>query len=96
VCRNQIAEQIQLGSSGRGEVGAGCGLEAGPAGKLGYPAQQRATESIVFQQPVPVGTQHMTTVAALVRIGHQGRLTTMHDPAVVDLVAADRLAERGT
>lgn len=63
--RDQVAEQVELSGPHGGEARVGRRLETGPAGKAGHSAQQGATEGVVLQQPVPVGAQHVATIATL-------------------------------
>ena len=70
---------------------SGCGPEAPSTRLLGDPAQQDPAEPVVLQQPVPVRAEHGAGVGTL-GPDEPGGSPDRHHPAVVDLVAAHRLA----
>ena len=72
---------------------SGATREPGRAGLPATRAQQRPAEPVVLQQPVPVRAEHGAGVRALAG-SISGGSPERSDPAVVDLVAAHRLAPR--
>ena len=68
---------------GRGEVAAGAGREV---------TEEGAAEGVAFEDAVPAGAAHRAEFAAV----QERRAPVDGDVAVVDLVAVDRFAERGS